>query len=47
MGKRKVTSIKIDPQLWTEFRKYALDEGKSVSELLESLIKKEIEKGKK
>jgi hypothetical protein len=42
MAERKTTSIKVDPQLWKEFKKHAIDEDKDLSELLEEIIRKEL-----
>lgn len=39
---RETTSIKIDPELWKEAKKYAIDKGISLSELIEDLLKKKI-----
>lgn len=41
---RVTTSIKIDPELWKEVKKLAIDKGVTVSELLESLVRKEVKK---
>jgi len=46
MAQRSTTSIKVDPELWREFRKYAIDKGKTVSELIEEFIKGELRKEK-
>lgn len=46
--KRKVnTSIKIDPKLWKDAKKVAIDTDTSVSELVEKGLRNEIEKMKK
>ena len=39
---RVTTSIKIDPQLWKEVKKYCIDKGINLSEYLEGLIKKDL-----
>jgi hypothetical protein len=39
---RKTTSIKVDPQLWKEFKKHAIDEDKDISEVLEEMIRKKV-----
>ena len=44
---KKTTSIKIDPDVWKEARIYAIGKGTNISELVETLLKKEISKGKK
>jgi predicted DNA-binding ribbon-helix-helix protein len=36
--KRFSTSIKIDPKLWKEFKKTAIDQDTTVTELLEKII---------
>ena len=38
---RKTTSIKIDPDVWKEARKYCIDNNMDVSVYIEKLIKKE------
>ena len=38
--KKKTTSIKIDPELWKEAKKYCIDEEVDVSEFVENLIRK-------
>lgn len=44
MTERKTTSIKVNPQLWKEVKKYCIDKNMGVSDFLENLIKKEIKK---
>lgn len=40
---RKVTSFKVDPKLWKQAKKLAIDRGiSSLAELVEELIKKEL-----
>jgi post-segregation antitoxin (ccd killing protein) len=39
---RQTTSIKIDPELWKETKKLAIDKGINISELLENLLRKEL-----
>ena len=41
---RKTTSIKIDPELWKEVKKYCIDKEIDISEYLEGIIKKDIKK---
>lgn len=41
---RKVTSLKVDPELWKQAKKLAIDRGISLAELVEELIKKELKK---
>ncbi len=46
--KREATSIKIKPKVWKDAKKAAIDEGKTVSELVEQAIIEWINKhGKK
>ena len=42
--KRYSTSIKIDPELWKEAKKTAIDTGITVSELIEKAIKEWLKK---
>ena len=42
MQKRQATTIKIDPDLWKEARKYAIDKEITISSLVESLLQKEL-----
>ena len=44
---RKTTSIKINPDLWRQYKSIAVLKGKDMSDLLEELIQKEIDKDKK
>jgi hypothetical protein len=39
---RRTTSIKIDPNLWKDFKKRAIDKDLEISEYLEKLIRKEL-----
>lgn len=41
-GERKVTSVKIDEKLWKEAKHYAIDKGVTVTELVESGLRKEM-----
>ncbi len=41
---RKTTSLKIDPQIWKEVKKFCIDKEIEISEYLESLIKKDLKK---
>jgi len=41
---RKTTSIKIDPELWKKVKIYCINKGIDISEYLEELIKKDLEK---
>ena len=45
-GKRVTTSIKIDPELWKKAKIYSIEKGVDLSELIENLLKKELNKGK-
>jgi predicted HicB family RNase H-like nuclease len=42
MSGKKVTSIKIDPELWKKAKKQAIDRGITLSNLVEELLKKEL-----
>jgi post-segregation antitoxin (ccd killing protein) len=44
MAERKTTSIKVNPDLWKETKKLAIDRGIEVSELVEGALKKELQK---
>ena len=44
MEERKTTSIKVNPDLWKETKKLAIDRGMDVSELVEGVLKKELQK---
>lgn len=39
-----VTSIRINPDLWKEARKYCIDNDMSISELIENLLKEKLKK---
>ncbi len=43
MGKDTPTSIWIDEDIWKEAKKYAIDKGVTMKQLIESLLKKELE----
>jgi predicted DNA-binding protein len=45
--KRETTSIKIRPKMWKEAKKTAIDEGKTVSELMEEAITAYLKEHKK
>ncbi|MDO8647061.1 MAG: hypothetical protein Q7R70_01435 [Candidatus Diapherotrites archaeon] len=45
--KRKTTSIKVDPEFWKQVKSYTALKGIDISDLLEDLLKKELEKEKK
>lgn len=40
--RRDTTSIKINPYLWKQVKKYCIDEDLEISEYLEKLIKKDL-----
>jgi hypothetical protein len=42
MAERKTTSIKVDPELWKEFKKHAIDEDKDISDIMEEMIRERI-----
>ena len=44
---RKTTSIKINPELWKKFKSMAVLRGQDISDILEQLISKELEKNNK
>jgi len=44
VNEKQVTSIKIDPELWKEAKKHAIDEGVSLGELIEKLLQQELRK---
>jgi len=44
MADRKTTSIKINPDVWDRFKIYAIQKKIDMSELLEKMIEKEVEK---
>lgn len=41
---KKVTSIKVDPEVWKEVKKHCIDKELDVSDYLEALIKKDLKK---
>jgi len=41
---KETTSIKIDPEIWKEAKKLAIDKNMTLSDFLESLIKRELKK---
>jgi len=41
---RKTTSLMIDPEVWKEGKKMAIDKGMGFGEFMESLIKEKLEK---
>jgi hypothetical protein len=45
--KYETTSIKVKPNLWKEAKKQAIDEGKTVSEIVEEALQKWIKEHKK
>jgi len=42
MADRKTTSIKINPDIWDKFKIYAIQKKVDMSELLEKMIEKEL-----
>lgn len=44
MEERKTTSIKVNPDLWKETKKLAINRGMEVSELVETALRKELQK---
>jgi predicted HicB family RNase H-like nuclease len=47
MSKQIVTSIRVDEELWKEAKKYAIDTDISLAELIEKLLKEELERRKR
>jgi predicted transcriptional regulator len=45
--KRRTTSIKVDPELWKEFKKLAIDRGTTASDLIERFIRDELHRSGK
>jgi predicted DNA-binding ribbon-helix-helix protein len=43
MSRQIVTSIRVDEELWKEAKKYAIDTDMSLAELIEKLLKEELE----
>jgi len=43
MPKKRTVSIRVDPELWKEFKKYAIDRGMTVSTLIENFIRNTLE----
>jgi len=41
---RKTTSIKVNPELWKEVKKFCIDKNIDISDFLEDLIKRELKK---
>lgn len=41
---KETTSIKINPELWKEAKKYAIDKGITVSDLLEETLREKIKR---
>ncbi len=46
MAERRTTSIKADPEIWKEAKKLAIDKGLTLTDFIEELITKELEKSK-
>jgi len=42
MNERKTTSVKVNPDLWKEFKKLAIDKDKDLSDMLEQMIKEKV-----
>ena len=47
MADRKTTSIKINPEIWDKFKILAINKKIDMSEYLEKMIEKELEKNEK
>lgn len=44
---KTVTSIRIDEDLWKQAKHYAIDEGLSMTDLVERALKREMKQGSK
>jgi len=42
MPDKKVTTIKVDPELWKKAKKHAIDRGITLTCLIEELLRKEL-----
>jgi hypothetical protein len=42
MPAKRVTTIKIDPELWKKAKKQAIDRGITLSRFIEALLRKEL-----
>lgn len=42
MVNRKTTSIKINPEIWNKFKIYCIGKNQDMSDVLEKLIEKEV-----
>ena len=47
VSKQIVTSIRVDEDIWKEAKKYAIDADISLAELVEKLLKEELERRKR
>jgi hypothetical protein len=47
MAERKTTSIKVQPDLWKELKKRAIDEDKDLSDMLEEMIRDRLDTRKR
>lgn len=47
VGKNQVTSIRIDEKLWKKAKMYAIEHDMTLREVIESLLKEELNKTKK
>jgi len=43
MREQVVASIRVDREFWKEVKKYAIDEGLTLTELVEQVLRKELE----
>lgn len=46
MAEKQTTSIKIDPELWKEAKKHAIDRGITLTDLIQELLTKELNENK-
>lgn len=44
MVERKTTSVKVDPRLWKELKKQAIDEDRDLSDIVEEMIRERVGK---
>lgn len=47
MVRNQTTSLRIDPEVWMEAKKLAIDRKKTIGELVEELLKRELTKTKR
>jgi len=47
MSKQQTTSIRMNPELWKQAKIYAIENGETLTGLLERLLRQELERRKK